>query len=92
LFLLTPLAAIFSFRFTRAPSSHLFAVLGVLSLAALVGSGIAQLITGNLQVGLGVGGIERLAVYPFLLWMIGFGAYLTGAADEFVAKASQRSG
>jgi hypothetical protein len=32
--------------------------------------------------GLGLGGIERFVVYPLLLWMLGFGAYLIGDSSD----------
>ncbi len=82
LFVLTPLAAIYTSRLTKAPLSYLSIILGAVSLAALLGTVIVQFFSAN-YFGLGVGGMERLVMYPFLLWMVGFGAYLTGTAEEF---------
>ena len=41
-----------------------------MSLLALI------LLIGNIYVGLGVGGMERMIVYPILIWMIGFAGFL----------------
>ncbi len=30
---------------------------------------------------LGIGGLERWIVYPIVIWLIAFGAYLMGTAD-----------
>ncbi len=67
------LAAIYGFRVEGAPMKYISVVLGVISLAALVIS-----IVVPKGFGLGVGGIERMIVYPFLLWGIAFGGYLMG--------------
>ncbi len=71
-FALGGLSAIVSYRFEQSPLSYVSAVLGVVTLLALVLGAL------GINLGLGAGGIERVIVYPTLLWMIGFGAHLIG--------------
>lgn len=67
------LTAIVAFRYERMPMNFFSVALGIFSLASL----IVSVVVPN-GFGLGVGGIERMIVYPFLLWGIGFGGYLIG--------------
>jgi hypothetical membrane protein len=69
-FLFGALAAIASFKFQRAPASYFSVILGIVSLLALV------LFTARIDLGLGIGGIERMVSYPTLLWSMMFGGYL----------------
>lgn len=65
------LAAIASFRMTRAPFNYLLAVLGIISLVFLFFSSFFIPVLGD-------GGTERFVAYPLILWMVGFGGYLIG--------------
>ncbi|PLC63609.1 hypothetical protein B7L70_11415 [Vulcanisaeta sp. EB80] len=61
-------------RISRGPGRVLWPVLGTMGLIAL-----ALLITGTITgtyLGLGPGGMERMIVYPNLLWALGFGTEL----------------
>ena len=75
--------AIMSYKFEKSPLSHMSVVLGVLMLLAII-----LLILGRGQVnsgfylGIGYGGMERLIIYPLLLWTLGFGAYLIGDSSQ----------
>jgi hypothetical membrane protein len=69
-FLFGGLSAIFSSRLMKHPFSIIGILLGLMSLLALI------LYIGNFYFGLGVGGMERMIVYPILIWMIGFGGFL----------------
>ncbi|MEM3823809.1 MAG: DUF998 domain-containing protein [Candidatus Bathyarchaeia archaeon] len=69
-FLFGALSAVASYRFQKAPLSYFAVILGVISLAALILFGL------KFDLGLGVGGMERMIAYPILLWAIGFGGYL----------------
>ncbi|MEM1564117.1 MAG: DUF998 domain-containing protein [Candidatus Bathyarchaeia archaeon] len=69
-FLFGALSAIASYKFQKAPLSYFAVVLGLISLAALILFGL------KMDLGLGVGGMERMIAYPILLWAIGFGGYL----------------
>ncbi|HXQ93411.1 MAG TPA: hypothetical protein VN739_10435, partial [Nitrososphaerales archaeon] len=63
------ISAIYAYRFTKSPFRYFSITLGVISLVAIPFLGYSSL--------LGFGGIERLVVYPYTIWGIAFGAYLT---------------
>ena len=69
-FLFGGLSAIVSYKLLDPPFSYFSVLFGVLSIVALF-----LLISGT-HLGLGVGGMELMTVYPILLWGIGFGGYL----------------
>jgi hypothetical membrane protein len=68
-FVFGAISAIYSFRFTKSPFRYFSILLGMISLAAL-----PLLADSSL---LGFGGAERLVVYPYTIWALAFGAYLT---------------
>ena len=70
-FLFGGLSAIFSFKLLAKPFSVMAVILGLMSLGALV------LFGSKSYLGLGAGGMERMIVYPILMWGAGFGAALT---------------
>ena len=74
-FVFAALATILAFRIVRPPLGYLSIVFGVASFAAL-----GLYVSGN-YLGLGTGGMERMIVWPVLVWGIGFGDYLLGAAS-----------
>jgi hypothetical membrane protein len=74
-FLFGNLAAIYSWKVTRPPISHLFVLLGLVGLAALV------LLVGSTYLGLGQGGMERMVFYPAMFWALGFGGYMLAEED-----------
>jgi hypothetical membrane protein len=69
------LAAIATWRFTRAPMRYI-----TVTLVAVSAAGLILLFSGN-YLGLGLGGMQRVGVYPMLLWSVAFGAYLTRGLD-----------
>ena len=69
-FIFGGVSAILSYRLTRVPFSYFTTTLGVITLVAIV------FFTAGQYLGMGVGGMERLIVYPELIWMVSFGAYL----------------
>jgi hypothetical membrane protein len=75
-FLFGGLSAIFSFKLLRKPFSFIAMILGLMSLGALV------LYAGNSYLGLGPGGMERMIVYPLLMWGAGFGGALIGHLEK----------
>lgn len=79
-FLFGNLAAVYSRRSVRPPLSQLFVLLGMTGLAALV------LLITNVDLGLGLGGIERMAFYPAMFWVLAYGVYLM--AEEGAAEPS----
>ena len=75
-FLFAAFSAIWAYRISKAPMSYLSVLLGAVSLVAIV------LFTANVLLGLGVGGMERMIVYPVILWAIGFGGQLMAPSPE----------
>lgn len=70
------LTAIIGARFARKPLFYFSVILGLFTLAALV------LNVGQEYLGVGQGGMERMIVYPVLLWGIGFGGHLMAMDDK----------
>jgi hypothetical protein len=74
-------SAIMSYKFVKSPLSYISVILGVLTLSAM---GLFMLGQGDsgFFLGLGLGGMERFALYPILFWMLGFGGYLIGDSSD----------
>jgi hypothetical membrane protein len=64
-FLFGNLAAIYSSKMVRAPVSFVFTILGLIGLSALA------LFGAGIYLGLGVGGMERMILYPSMFWAVG---------------------
>jgi hypothetical membrane protein len=73
-FVFAGLSAIASYRLQKAPSSYFSILLGVMTLVALA------LYVSNVFLGLGPGGMERMVVYPALIWAVGFSASLMASS------------
>jgi hypothetical membrane protein len=73
-------SAIMSRKFVKSPLSYVSVILGAVSILALI---LFILGGGNsgFYLGIGLGGMERFIIYPALLWMLGFGAYLIGDSN-----------
>ena len=84
-FVLTPIAAISTYRFTRGALRYFSLVLGAFSLASNF-----LWLTGN-YLGMGYGGMERMVAYPLYLWGIGLGASITGG-PEWEKQVSDATG
>ncbi len=69
-FLFTGLTALVTARFQKKPMFYFSIILGLFTLVALV------LYVGGTNLGLGAGGMERMVVYPVLLWALGFGGHM----------------
>jgi len=74
-FLFAGLAALVTARLQKKPMLYFSIILGLATLIALV------LYIGGDYLGLGPGGMERMVVYPVLLWSIGFGGHLMGVGE-----------
>jgi len=74
-FLFAGLSAIVTYRFQKKPMSYFSVVLGVMTLVALL------LYIPNVYLGLGAGGMERMIVYPTLLWSVAFGGHMMAMED-----------
>ena len=64
------LTAIYSYKLMKIPLSIINIILGLITLSAFV------LFATNLNLGLGPGGMERIIVYPILIWTIMISIYL----------------
>jgi hypothetical membrane protein len=74
-------AAILSYRLKKSLYSYVSICLGVFSFVVFILSLLGKYVDYSLIFGLGLGGIERLSVYPLWLWTLGFGAYLMGESS-----------
>lgn len=69
-FLFAGLSAVVTARFQKKPMFYFSILLGFVTLGALF------LYVGSIYLGLGPGGMERMIVYPALLWSLAFGGHL----------------
>ena len=76
-FLFISFAAILAYKVEKAPLSYLSVILGIVSLVA------TGLFTGGIYLGLGEGGMERMIVYPVLLWSIAFSGQLIAEGQSY---------
>jgi len=76
-------ATFMTYKFVKSPLSYAPIILGGMIIVAVV------LQASGDYLGLGLGGIERLEIYPSLLWGLGFDAYLIGEASN-TALTSKR--
>jgi hypothetical membrane protein len=70
-FIFGTLSVLFSLKLVKFPIRYIFLALGLISAISLIA------VLFGVSLGLGSGGIERLLVYPMILWGILFGSYLT---------------
>lgn len=75
-FISAALTAIMGYKLVKPPLSYFSVLIGILTLVAIF------LFATKNYFGLGPGGMERMIVYPVLLLIMGFGAYLTGATED----------
>jgi len=76
IFLFGGVSALYSFRLVKQPFTLISIILGVWSLVA---SGLFAM---EQYLGLGVGGMERMIVYPVLMWIFGFSGYLLACSEQ----------
>ncbi|MDH5361974.1 MAG: hypothetical protein OEW84_01500, partial [Aigarchaeota archaeon] len=78
-------SAIASYKLQKPPLSYVSVLLGALSLVAGVlfnpYMGLPRESSAT-YLGLGKGTMERIVIYPILLWIIGLGSHLTGSMDR----------
>jgi hypothetical membrane protein len=75
-FIFAGLAAIATYKFQRAPMSYFSVILGVFILATSI------LYSQDVYLGLGAGGMERMIVYPAMVWLIGLGSQLVARGES----------
>ena len=86
------LSAIASFKVLKKPLSVISLMLGLMTLGALALFAGGLLTSGaytsieapssDLFLGIGPGGMERMIVYPALIWLIGFSGYLIAMSEK----------
>jgi hypothetical membrane protein len=86
------LSAITSFKVTKLPLSAISVILGLITLAALALFSAGLVTTGSLTtseppaseffLGIGPGGMERIIVYPALIWLTLFSGYLIALSEK----------
>lgn len=91
-FMFGGLSAIVSFRVTKMPLSAMSVILGLMSLGALAlfaGGLLANDALASIEaqdsvffLGIGPGGMERMIVYPALIWLAGFGGHLIALSEK----------
>lgn len=69
------LAVIYSYRLINSPLKYLALILGITTLVFLFTFQIFIPLLGG-------GGVERWVAYPIVLWLLGFGGYLTGFNNQ----------
>jgi hypothetical membrane protein len=69
-FVFIALTAIFAYSIQRSPMRYFSVIAGLATFIALI------LFETNTFLGLGVGGMERMIVYPVMVWALGFGGHL----------------
>ena len=57
----------------RKPMSYFSLALGVMTLVSVTLFLIGWLSDSSFTLGIGEGGMERMAIYPVLIWLLGFG-------------------
>jgi len=75
-FLFIGISAIVTFKLQKKPMGYFSALLGVVTLVA------AALYSTDVYLGLGAGGMERMIVYPTMLWALGFGGHMVAMEDK----------
>ncbi|MDH2901989.1 MAG: DUF998 domain-containing protein [archaeon] len=67
-FVLGGISALYAYRLTKSPFRYFSLILGIISLAAI------PFLEANRSLDFGL--VERLVVYPFVIWTLAFGTYL----------------
>ncbi len=93
-FFFAGLSAFASCQVLQRPFSWMSMILGGITLGALVLFACGMVFSGSLTsnesydspfyLGLGPGGMERIIVYPALIWLAGFGGHLASQQDTSV--------
>ena len=91
-FLFSGLSAIASFKVLKTPLSVISVILGLMTLGALALFAAGLVTMGSLTsseppaseffLGIGPGGMERMIVYPVLIWLAGFSGHLIALSEK----------
>ena len=85
-FVFAAASAIMSYKFVKSPFSRVSVILAAITLLATVLLISGYNVNSGFYLGLGLGGMQRFIIYPALLWMLGFGAYLIGDSSDTASK------
>jgi len=77
------LAALAAYPIEKNPLNYISVFLGIYSLVGLT-IGVPGLFN---YLGIGVGGMERMVVYPLVLWAIAFGGQLLGNEERSIERS-----
>lgn len=77
------LACSYCYRIVKAPLAYLFLGLGLMAIVSLVLTGL------KIDLGLGIGGIERMVAYPIVIWILMMGAILANGPEEATPGSCQ---
>jgi hypothetical membrane protein len=80
-FLSLGLSAVILFRFQKSPLSYFSLALGLVTLVAIVLYTPDTGVYFGGQFGIGPGGLERLIVYPMVVWGLGFAGQLMASEE-----------
>jgi hypothetical membrane protein len=80
-FLSIGLTALLSYRLQKPPLGYFSIILGLVSLVSLVLFVPDTGVTVGGILGIGVGGLERMIVYPVLFWSLAFSGHLMATSD-----------
>jgi hypothetical membrane protein len=75
-------SAFMSYRFEKSPFSYISVILGTVMLVSFILFSLGAYVNSDFYLGLGLGGMERFVIYPLLLWLLGFGAYLMNNSSD----------
>ena len=81
-FVFAAASAIMSYKFEKSPLFYVSVILGVVTLLATVLLISGYRVNSGFYLGIGLGGMQRFIIYPTLLWLLGFGAYLIGDSSD----------
>ena len=79
-------SVIISYKLEKSPLSYISVILGAVTLSAVVLFNLGYSVDSGFYLGLGLGGMECFIIYPVLLWVLGFGAYLIGNPSDTATK------
>lgn len=82
-FVFIGLSAIFAYSIQRSPMKYFSVLSGLATLIALI------MYTSKIYLGLGPGGMERMIVYPVMVWALGFGGHLMASEIKPVSTSTQ---
>ena len=87
-FIFAGISALYAYKFTGVPFRYLSLVLGAVTLVMIP----AYIISPHNVSGSISGMLERLIVYPYFLWLVGFGSYLASPQSKYPVTESPELG